>query len=57
MKHVLPEIIQQLELAPVDPAPERVARRLITLTPGNRAHVRVVARRTQSVDAPVTMTA
>lgn len=57
MKHVLPAIVQQLDLAPVDPAPERVARRLITLTPGHRAHVRVVARREQPSAAPVTISA
>jgi cytochrome P450 len=57
MKQVLPEIVQQLELAPIDPAPERIARRLITLTPGNRTHVSVRARRAQPTAAPVTMTA
>ncbi|MBO9532267.1 MAG: cytochrome P450 [Solirubrobacteraceae bacterium] len=57
MKQVLPAIIEQLELAPVDPSDERIARRLITLTPGSRAHVRVVSRRSASRTEPVTVTA
>lgn len=57
MKQVLPAVIQQLDLRPVDPAPEKVARRLITLTPGKRTLVNVRSRR-QPAEAPlVTMAA
>ncbi|MBJ7470785.1 MAG: cytochrome P450 [Solirubrobacteraceae bacterium] len=55
MKQVLPAIVQQLDLQPVDPASERVARRLITLTPGNRALVRVAGRRTPAARPLATM--
>jgi cytochrome P450 len=52
MKQVLPAIIQQLDLQPVDPASERVKRRLITLTPGGRTEVLVQGRR-QRVEEPL----
>lgn len=45
MKQVLPAIVQQLELRPVNVAPERVKRRLITLTPAGRTEVLVQSRR------------
>lgn len=57
MKQVLPAIVQQLQLEPVDPRPERVARRLITLTPGNRAEVIVTGRRVPAPGPVATMAA
>ena len=52
MKQVLPAVVQHLDLEAVDPAPEKVARRLITLTPGKRTLVRVAGRR-QPAEAPL----
>lgn len=57
MKQVLPAIVQQLDLRPVDPKPERVARRLITLTPGNRTEVIVTGRRVPAPGPVATMAA
>ncbi len=57
MKQVLPAIVQQLELQPVNAAPERVARRLITLTPGDRTLVRVAGRRQPAAAPLATMAA
>jgi hypothetical protein len=39
MKVVLETIAKRLRLEPADPRPERIARRLITLTPGRGAEV------------------
>ena len=45
MQQVLPVLVQSLDLRATDPAPERVARRAITLTPARRAEVVVERRR------------
>ena len=39
MKTVLSTLVTRLRLRPADPAPERVARRTITLTPSRGAEV------------------
>ncbi|MDQ8046955.1 MAG: cytochrome P450 [Patulibacter sp.] len=57
MKQVLPAIVQQLELKAVDPSPEPVKRRLITLTPGRRTTVVVAARRAPVPEPVATMAA
>ncbi len=57
MKQVLPAVIQQLSLEPVNPTSERVARRLITLTPGNRTLVRIAGRRQPAAAPLATMAA
>ncbi len=57
MKQVLPAVIQQLDLQPVKPAAERTARRLITLTPGDRTRVRIAGRRTPAAAPLATMAA
>ncbi len=48
MQQVLPAVVQDLELRATDPAPERVARRAITLTPARRTEVIVEGRRTHA---------
>ena len=57
MKQVLPAIIGQLDLRAVDPAPEAVKRRLITLTPAGRTTVIVTGRRSQVPEPVATMAA
>jgi cytochrome P450 len=51
MKQVLSELIGRLELSAVDPAPERVRRRAITLTPGRGAEVLVSERERAEIAA------
>jgi cytochrome P450 len=57
MKQVLPAVVQQLDLRTVDPAAEKVARRLITLTPGKRTLVHVAGRRQPAAAPLATMAA
>lgn len=57
MKQVLPAIIRGLDLRAVQPRPERVTRRLVTLTPKERAEVVVQGRRRQASREVATLAA
>ena len=51
MKQVLETVVSEADLAPADPAPERIRRRAITLVPSRESMAVLERRRTRSAAA------